>query len=47
MINVKKNLVSFLKYNGLASCTWKILKDIDFWKPCEGILVLLDSRSKL
>lgn len=31
----------------LASSTWKVLKDIDFQKPCEGILVLLDSRSKL
>lgn len=49
IMNLKRNLVSILKYtgNGLASSTWKVLKDIDFQKPCEGILVLLDSRSKL
>lgn len=48
-MNLKRNLVSVLRYtgNGLASSTWKVLKDIDFQKPCEGILVLLDSRSKL
>lgn len=49
-MNLKRNLVFVLKYtgNGLASSTLEVvLKDIDFQKPCEGILVLLDSRSKL
>lgn len=36
IMNLKRNLVSVLKYtgNGLASSTWKVLKDIDFQKPC-------------
>lgn len=48
IMNLKRNLVFILKYigNGLVLSIWKVLKDIDFQKFCEGIFVFLDLRSK-